>query len=394
MPLIAPIVCMMMLFQSPDAAPLSDEIDRLDNVEGDAVGYAGGEGAFFRASRRLLDAGDRELLTRLTQDERPVVRALGLHVLARRDGEDALPVLAAAFADDAAITYFPGGCTGWTTTVSNFARELIRDANHLEMGGEARPLLPEAEQQALDLSLLARNDCAALHDALAGRLRRQLEQDLFALDFPALARVAPGVDRVEFVRGVGRVAPCAARSAFLRSCLTEPELEPAVRLAAASALARDPSGDAAAVLESARPALVAAAGPTVAAEIVRDFGAARAHTERMAPIRRARKAVELERLTVDVRRAWSESRPCALSDLESGLSKTLFRSDDGCRDALIGALETMARRTPAYSAPWNTWSDGPARLRFLIAHQRQREGLSRALDEESCRRIERALGDG
>jgi len=110
----------------------------------------------------------------------------------------------------------------------------------------------------------------------------------------------------------------------------------------------------------------------------------------MAPIDAARTWMRMEELRDDVERAWSVDLPFALDALERGLSKSLFRSDGECRAALEGALERMARRAGRDPA-WSTWSDLPSRLRFLVARQRQRDGMARALDEDVCRRVIEAL---
>ncbi|MFG0317196.1 MAG: hypothetical protein ACF8XB_07985, partial [Planctomycetota bacterium JB042] len=167
--------------------------------------------------------------------------------------------------------------------------------------------------------------------------------------------------------------------------------EPSVRLAAASALSRDPTEAAATLLAAAAPGLRAAGGEAAVARGAGGLAAARAHAARAEPLRRIRTAIELEERRSDVRRMWSETHPCARDDLEGGLSKTLFRADDDARTTLLESLERMAAQAGAREAPWDTWSDLRARLRFLVARERQHAGASRRLDETACRRIEAAL---
>ena len=329
------------------ADDLRTELAALSCVDGAAVSDDGRPGRFYLLSKRILAQGDAALFARLAADERPVTRAMGLYCLARTEGAKAAATLRQHLGDRGRIEYMPGGCLVWTTTVGAFARELLLNADCIAWReGGPRPLVPEKEHLALELDVLARDECTDLHEN-AARAVRDAEPPL---DRRKLAALCPGLEAWQVVKALGRTTPRPELRAFLQRCLKDADLDAAARRAAASALTRDPSD-----------ASLAALRGFGEARFVADAEARRAHDARMAPVRAETTWRGMERIRKKVVLAFTAEHPLALPELEGRRSLAILGHQD-VRAALVGSFVRIAGRAPDFAEPWDTYGDVRFRL--------------------------------
>lgn len=367
-------------------------LDTLTEVAGDQVGYAGTEGAFYAVSRTLVAQGDDALFRGLLAAENPVKRAMGLFGLVQLKGKGAVPDLRAALPDRTRFSCFPGGCMGWTISVGTFARNLLENRAYLQFHGETEPLLAPNEMLALDLGILADDRMVDTHGEAARSLRTARKEGRFPLDLNPLSKAAPQLDRALLVKAIGRLREFA----FLRAVLAEETEAGEVRLAAASALTRDP--EAADVLRAHEAFLDTQALGDVGRALVATSLAYRAHVERWRPIHAVRTWKGQEKIRKEIAEAVVTNEAYAIPDLD-GLLGTWIASKPEIREAIEASLVRIAERCPQWTGAWDTWGDTPYRLEQMVVPAWAGEaestpsapGGSRALSPRTRARILEAI---
>jgi hypothetical protein len=350
--------------EAEDAAPAAvpsarDRVRALAQVDGSAVGDGGAEGAFFALARELLAQPDAVSARDLLADASPVARAMGLYLLVRTKGKDALPDLRAHLPDRTRFVIFPGGCCGWPTSVGGFARALARNRRFLEME-EPEPLADAETLLGLDLAVLADDRAANQHDTVRLDLDRGAPAAPRVLRLADLRRAGAGLSDLRIVKAAGRMTPSPESRALLVACLDDATLDGDARLAAASGLTRDPHPDAAAAIRRARAFLDAAAGKPTTERLLATIEARRAHEERWKPIRAVRTWKEQEALGARTREALSADRPLAIPDLVRALGRP-----GGHRDVAVASVFRIAARLGETSAAWDTDSEAAHLLETL-----------------------------
>jgi hypothetical protein len=272
------------LARATDLTAERDALDAMDEVGGRAVGSGGGPSPFYTLGRSFVVKGTAADFRRMANDKVPVVRAMGLYCLTITRADGAADVLRAHLRDDGGpFGCMPGGCVGTELTVGRFARHLLRDRNYLEFADEPDPVIPAYDLLAEDVRMLAADGPAADAERLEFDPTRtvhwQLDKGRVSLDdagLKALAAAAAGEPRWRLIKGLGRatvrpvpgellygIQPAVRRLLLAR--LADQAEDPRTRLAAASALTRDPD-------PSALPAIRAAGDFLGRATDDRDLG--------------------------------------------------------------------------------------------------------------------------
>jgi hypothetical protein len=240
------------------AAPASpiERVRALSQVDGSAIGEGGDEGRFFALAKELLAKPDAVSTKDLLADPSPVARSMGLYLLVRTKGKDALPALRASLSDRTRYVIFPSGCCGWTTSVGGFARSLAHNRRFLEME-EPEPLVDAEALLGLDLAVLADDRASNQHDAVRPGSRSNSRRGAGHPTARRLRRrpAPPTSDR----QAVGRMT--ATEPGFLVACPERGAREDA-RLAAASGATRSTHADAVAAIRRARAGSTAPGSPT------------------------------------------------------------------------------------------------------------------------------------
>jgi hypothetical protein len=336
--------------EEQDLADALDKLAKLERVEGAAVGAAGDPGRFFLLSRVLLAKGNRSLFEKLVADRRPVSRAMGLFCLVHTDARKAVPVLRRHLADAGGFEYAPGGCLYWRSSVGVFARDLLRNTRCIEFE-PPEPLVDARGRLALDVEVLARDDCSHVHEAAAGALAENPPPFKLA----ELRRLCPDLETWQLVKAIGRLQPHARWRDFLIGCLGDDELGANVRKAAASALTRDPD-----------PRALAALKRHADDRFVRAAELCRRHADLMAAVRAERTSAGLEKIKATVIEAFTIDHPMALDDLRRSFGLAIAEDHEDVRRAVADSLLRIASRHKEFGEPWDTFSDLPARLERLL----------------------------
>jgi len=145
----------------------------LDCVESSAVSFEGRLGLFFMISEGLMFGATSKTHTRenfvfLAQNNNPIVRAMGLHCLARTDKHSA-QILKSHLKDTSSINCLKG-CISRDMTIGEFPRELLHNAyflGHNSSGSWQYSLelvkLTDHQLICLDIEILANKDYMHLH---------------------------------------------------------------------------------------------------------------------------------------------------------------------------------------------------------------------------------------
>jgi hypothetical protein len=291
-----------------------------------------------------------------------VARSMGLYLLVKTKGKDALPDLRARLSDRTRYVIFPGGCCGWPTSVGGFARSLAHNRRMLEME-EPEPLAHAEGLLGLDLAVLADDRAADQHEEVRLGLTRVPAPRPLPLRLADLRRAGAGLADLQIVKAVGRLEPSDENRRFLLACLEEASLEKDARLGAASALTRSTHAEAAAAIGRARAFLDGAAGKPLTDRLLATIEARKAHEARWKPIRAERTAAGHEAMRAQIREALKAERPLAIPDLNRSFSLAVVTGD--LRDTLVASVFKIAAGLGETSAPWDTDSDAAYHLETL-----------------------------
>lgn len=127
------------LLQSPDAEldrlireVATGQLDHLGAVSGSAVGFAARPGAFYTISLILSEPFEEDQFLEMTQNDSPVVRAMGLICLARHDRTRYEKTIQSFYSDRTEVPYMPMGCIIGRETLGKLARSILEDPDALD----------------------------------------------------------------------------------------------------------------------------------------------------------------------------------------------------------------------------------------------------------------------
>ncbi|MHC4351479.1 MAG: ankyrin repeat domain-containing protein [Planctomycetota bacterium] len=127
------------LLQAPDAEldrllreVATAQLDNLGTVSGSAVGFAARPGAFYTISLILSEPFEEAEFLKMTRDDNPVVRAMGLICLARHDRTRYEETIQSFYSDRTEVRYMPMGCILGGTTLGELAMRILQDPDALD----------------------------------------------------------------------------------------------------------------------------------------------------------------------------------------------------------------------------------------------------------------------
>jgi len=382
---------------------------RADGIEASLIGFVYGPSLQYGLYEAVIGQGDRERFLRLSQDEHPVVRCVGLLALAWTEGRQAVPVLRRHLADRDWVHYLEYDI-GSSMTVGQFALRLVRDPNCLviEDRGARRarvPLLGETELLGLYMAILADDATLSVHDEAARELGRAVGRRKLTLDLPTLRQLAPSLADWQIVKAIGRTQLSDASRSFLIACVQGNELNAEARLAAASALTRHADVECARALRVQRRALNKINGGRWGDFFVETLNARRAHEKSMRPFRAARSWQEREAMKDHIILTFACDHPLALDDLVDISSPFTGRKPADVSTVRANSLIAISANLDRFSQPWSTYADTAFKLdqllcsiRTLQAHMANEYGSEAAvpsgllpLTEEQCAMIEQNI---
>lgn len=296
-------------------------------VDGHAVGYGGEPGLFWLLLQNLKFEAEPHEVAALLRDLAPQVRAFGLAIVAGQEHPDARAI-AKHLCDNGPISYAPVGCIRSTSTVGRFARELLTNRGVLDSCIMCAPLLEPGELWRMDWELQARDDCQGTLIATKHNLSVPNARPGATL-WAEMQRALPNLTGWRLARAIGRYGlrkhdEAQRARELLEGIVQDASQEPAVRLAAASALTRLGTAATVSILSAQAAALDALA----------DGG----HGTRMATTLKKRLDFESRMQPYQATRVWLENDP-----LRSEVIATLrmFDGEPFVFDTLEHALSPM-----------------------------------------------------
>ncbi len=368
-PLFVMIICCSFVTtaytgQSLEAA--TKQLRTLEAVTGSAVGTLAIPGDFYVLSKDFIQKGMQEDFIKLTEDENPVARSMGLFCLAKN--KKSVNILKQHITDSDVITYFPGGCIGWTVTVGNFARELLYNANCLDYDEPNLPVLSKEQLTGLDIEILAMDSTSSFHDDSAKTLSEIFTGNQIVLTMPVLKKYASELESYQIIKAIGRLGVSPQQREFLISCVRDESLDGLSRLAAASALTRDANETVLSVIESERIRLNNLSQDNLGDRFLETIQNRISH-EKLMKTSRGLTWQNKEDIYNAVLTAFSNSHPLALPDLTNDRFLWLEPDDDNICNVAGDSLVEMSKNLEQFNQPWNTYSDTAYALSFMIPRQ-------------------------
>jgi len=259
------------------------------------------------------------------------------------------------------------------------ALNLLHNARYLDAFGDYAPLLSRAEQFALDLTVLARDDCAGSHALAGDALSWGLREGEWEPAWPALRELAPELSDVQLAKALGRIYPEPTVRKFLLATLADSSQDVAVRLAAASALTRDIDPAALAALTAAEAELnkgANGAGTQLLqlaqrrTEMAAKGDAYDAHEDPGAS--KAKRKAKEQQMAAELVELYAACPVAALAEREQAWGLTTLwavEEIDLSAPALVrwqDAMVDLSGRLSEFDQPWNTHSDLAWRLDRLL----------------------------
>jgi hypothetical protein len=366
-----------------------EQLKTIHDVTGRAVYFEGGPGAFFKLSKIFLERGKEEDFLKLTTDESPVVRSMGLLCLAQNGM--CVQTLKEHLSDNGIVGHFPLGCVGTRITVGSFVRKLLHDPSHLGHLGSHHPLLSENGLIGLDIEILAKDSTTSFHHDAREALSEALAKKKLSLTLPDLKARVPNLETYQVVKAVGRLGISPTTGTFLLSCVRNKNLDADSRLAAASALTRSKSERIVSMIERQTAYLDNPEGRRSRDHLLEAAQNRASHEKLMTAIRTERTTQGPEGIKDKVIAAFSNSHPLMLQDLGEGLP--LAHSDEDVRAAFRKSLIDMAKNLEQFNQTWNTYSDAAYWLLFEVNAWKERfEGVFTQTDlSELEKNIQKAV---
>ena len=349
------------------------------SVEGAAVGYGGAPGTFYTLLKEIEGDAQPAEIAELLRDELPQMRSLGIALLAQGDAPEPQRI-AEHLCDDSAISYFPGGCVGSSTTVGGFARTMLGNAAALESCMDCdTPLLSPEELWRLDWQLFARDHCpglSAIDPPDISPPGASPKED----PWPALRRALPRVTTWRLIRAIGRNGRArydrAGRDqarALLERILEDRPQAPETRLAAASALTRLGNAGSVAILD-AQVASLDRIGTRAHGTHLRDTLRKRLSFEaRLQPYKQVTTWRENERIAPDVIATFRafEDEPFIFDELTDAMPQSYGDQTDAVRTALLEVLAKLEQRVAPGIPEWSVEFDLAERIDAFQASERR-----------------------
>ncbi len=114
--------------QTNDTARLLSQAEGLTQVAGSAVGRGGTPGEFYTLAQTLHRNGTESDFMHMLRSTNAVTRLMGVYCILNTHTNPPEPMLPVSlFVDMTKVWYAPGGCMITTRTVSDVAREFIRN---------------------------------------------------------------------------------------------------------------------------------------------------------------------------------------------------------------------------------------------------------------------------
>lgn len=358
------------------------QLRKIKSITGSAVGFAARPGEFFELSKVFLQKGKKEDFLKLTSDENPAVRSMGIFCLAKHT--KSAEKLKLHITDSSILYYCPGGCMVSRITVGNFVRNLLLNVNHLEYPKKPIVLISEDELIGLDIEILSKDSTTTFHD-----VSRQALSEAFAkkgislITLSNLKEYAPNLEIYKIIKAIGRLDVSPRRKNFLISCLKNKNLDETSRLAAASALTHYPIKYAIDTLKKHRIYLNSIEQENWG-DIFIETTRNRIAYENIIRPTQSKHTWRLYKNKNAINSVFSNSHPLALPDFNKNFSLLRRHDLDNARKSAKKSLIDISRSLGKYNQPWNTYSDSVYQLRFIV-HVWREDGIFKNLFTEAQR---------
>jgi hypothetical protein len=288
------------------------------------------------------------------------------------------------------VTYCPGGCIVGSITVGGFARELLRNPNHLGHRRQPFSLISEDELIGLDIEILSKDSTISFHGRTARTLSNVLNEKGIALTLPDLKRYAPELESYQIIKAIGRLGVSPQQREFLISCVQDENLDHMSRLAAASALTRDANEITLAFIESNRTQLNRLTEGNWGDQFLETIKIRISHEKYMEVVRELSWRKK-EKLDDAVLQAFSNSHPLAFPDLTNDRYHWLGTHHEKVCNIVGDSLVVMSRNLEEFNQPWNTYSDTAYALSFVITVYKGNLLFDHIFTQERRAEIERSV---
>jgi hypothetical protein len=370
-----------------------------DDIAASIIGYAALPSKSFALYQTVIKRGDAGKFTELAQDEHPVVRCVGLWALAQTAGKKSVPVLRRHLSDRGMVRYQAFDMIA-QMTVGEFAKELLRDANALELRSRTRmALLSEEESVELDLQILADDSMTAVHGEAASDLRPSTIRGQEILSLPTLRKCTPSLQDYQIVKAVGRLEQSERQKDLLLACLRTEALDHRAKLAAASALTRHADAASLQAIREEQDALNRIDGRPWANQFMEILNTRSAHEKSMKSVR-AMGWREQEAAKHEVILALTSNHPVALDGLLNDPAPVAVRKHEEVRQTLAESLVAISKNLEDYAQVWSTYSNAADRLDLFVRGVRARRAWmskedvalhEEPLTEDECAEIEKNI---
>lgn len=361
---------------------LEDEIQQLRKiglVDGAAVGASPRPGNFYSLIKDFLKKGTEDDFIKLTEDENPIVKSMGLLCLAIN--KKSINILREHLTDRDKIDYCPLGDIIEGNTVGGFVWELLHNVNLLNLA-EPRPVLPEDQLIGLDIEVLSKDSTISFHIITASTcfpnipvttyfpsssamvLPDFVNEKEVALKLPELKKYAPQLETYQIIKAIGRLGDSNEKREFLFACVRDESLDYVSRLAAASALTRDANETTLAFIESQISQLNSLTDGNWGDQFLETIKLRISHEKYMEVVRE-RSWLRKENLDIAVSKALSNSHPMAFPDLVDDIYLILVPLHNQVCNIVGDSLVEMSRNLEKFNQPWNTYSDIAYALDFV-----------------------------
>jgi hypothetical protein len=363
---------------------LLDKARKLLGVGAAYVGIVGEPSEFFEVASQLIGKGKKKDFLQLLTEENPIARAMGIVCLVRTEGIKSKDIIKPHLKDRTTILSMPGGCTLIKTTLGAIVWDFFNNINYLGFDVEIKPLLPERELISLNLEMLSGDQYSNFHWKASRKLIDALKNNKIDFLLANLQNICASLSLEDIVKGIGRIKNYDLIREFLRDVVKNKDLNVNTRLAASSALTREINAK--------------------NIELLKDWEqffnekSQNAGTLLLRSIHLKEKINELKEILFkehswdwladhkkEYLRLISISHPHALYYLKSyGLSYI----DDypEMKKNFINLLFKLINLTPELDQSWNTYSNLPYQIEFLVYGPREAE-VKKILGEQKYAKL-------
>jgi hypothetical protein len=367
----------------------TEQLRRIDRIAGSFVGRGSGSGAFFNLSKIFLQKGKEEEFLKLTTDENPVVRSMGLLCLAQN--KKSIQVLKEHLSDQDIIEYQPLGCIISRTTIGQFTRNLLHNANHLEFNSPSLPVLSTKKMVGLDIEILAKDSTSNIHDDSRKALSNAFAEWKTSLTLSKLIEYAPDLETYQIIKAIGRLELCPDHRRFLIYVARNKDFDDKSRLAAFSALTRSKNEHLFILFERETDYLNSIEGGNWGDHFLDTFQNRVFYEKLIRPNPEEFKRLHTEEMKDEALRAFSNSHPLTLPDLRNRFIIRIALNDENGRKAVKKWLIDMSKKLEKYNQPWNTYSDTPYVLRSIVESLKEDRDFKQMFTEAERLELEKNI---